>query len=37
MNILAGKSGVDYVVNGSWGKKAAKEAAKYAKVNVAAR
>ena len=37
MNILGGKTAADYVVNGSWGKKAAKEAAKYAKVNVAAR
>jgi phosphoserine aminotransferase len=37
MNILGGKPGADYIVNGSWGKKAAKEAGKYAKVNVAAR
>ena len=37
MNILRGKTAVDYVINGSWGKKAAKEAGKYAKVNVAAK
>jgi phosphoserine aminotransferase len=37
MNLLRGKAGADYVVNGSWGKKAAKEAAKYCKVNVAAK
>jgi phosphoserine aminotransferase len=37
MNLLRGKAGADYVVNGAWGKKAAKEAGKYCKVNVAAR
>jgi len=37
MNLLRGKAGADYVVNGAWGKKASKEAAKYCKVNVAAR
>ncbi|HEY0974095.1 MAG TPA: 3-phosphoserine/phosphohydroxythreonine transaminase [Solimonas sp.] len=36
MNLLRGKTGVDYVLTGDWGKKAAKEAGKYAKVNVAA-
>ena len=35
MNLLRGKAGADYVVNGSWGKKASKEAARYCKVNVA--
>jgi phosphoserine aminotransferase len=29
MNLLRGKTGADYVINGSWGKKAAKEAARY--------
>jgi len=37
MNLLRGKSSADYVVNGSWGKKAAKEAGRYCKVNVAAK
>jgi phosphoserine aminotransferase len=37
MNLLRGKPSADYVVNGSWGKKAAKEAAKYGKVNVVAK
>lgn len=36
MNLLRGKAGADYIVTGDWGKKAAKEAAKYCKVNVAA-
>ncbi len=36
MNLLRGKTGVDYVLTGDWGKKAAKEAGKYAKVNIAA-
>lgn len=36
MNLLRGKQGVDVVLTGDWGKKAAKEAARYAKVNVAA-
>ncbi len=37
MNLLRGKPGADYIVNGAWGKKAAKEAARYCKVSVAAR
>jgi phosphoserine aminotransferase len=37
MNLLRGKAGADYVVNGAWGKKASKEAGKYCKVNVAAK
>jgi len=36
MNLLRGKAGLDYVLTGDWGKKAAKEAGKYAKVNIAA-
>ncbi len=36
MNLLRGKSGIDFVLTGDWGKKAAKEAARYAKVNIAA-
>ncbi len=36
MNLLRGKSSIDFVLTGDWGKKAAKEAARYAKVNVAA-
>ncbi|WP_028079033.1 3-phosphoserine/phosphohydroxythreonine transaminase [Solimonas soli] len=36
MNLLRGKQSVDFVLTGDWGKKAAKEAARYAKVNVAA-
>jgi phosphoserine aminotransferase len=36
MNLLRGKANVDFVLTGDWGKKAAKEAARYAKVNVAA-
>ncbi|NGY06185.1 3-phosphoserine/phosphohydroxythreonine transaminase [Solimonas terrae] len=36
MNLLRGKQGIDFVLTGDWGKKAAKEAARYAKVNVAA-
>lgn len=36
MNLLRGKAGFDYVLTGDWGKKAAKEAAKYGKVNIAA-
>jgi len=36
MNLLNGKTGADYIVTGDWGKKAAKEAAKYCKVNIAA-
>ncbi|NKF22685.1 3-phosphoserine/phosphohydroxythreonine transaminase [Solimonas marina] len=36
MNLLRGKTGVDFVLTGDWGKKAAKEAARHATVNVAA-
>ncbi len=36
MNLLRGKAGFDYVLTGDWGKKAAKEAGKYGKVNIAA-
>ncbi|MGH8539044.1 MAG: 3-phosphoserine/phosphohydroxythreonine transaminase [Stenotrophobium sp.] len=36
MNLLNGKAGADYILTGDWGKKAAKEASKYCKVNVAA-
>lgn len=36
LNLLRGKAGADYVVTGDWGKKAAKEAGRYGKVNVAA-
>lgn len=36
MNLLRGKTGADFVLTGDWGKKAAKEAGRYAKVNVAA-
>ena len=36
MNLLRGKAGADYIITGDWGKKAAKEAAKYCKVNIAA-
>lgn len=36
MNLLRGRAGADYVITGAWGKKAAKECAKYGKVNVAA-
>ncbi|HUS24509.1 MAG TPA: 3-phosphoserine/phosphohydroxythreonine transaminase [Candidatus Binatia bacterium] len=36
MNLLRGKTAADYVVTGSFGKKAAKEAERYCKVNVAA-
>ncbi len=35
-NLLRGKSAADYVVTGDWGKKAAKEAGKFAKVSIAA-
>ncbi|MBI3171216.1 MAG: 3-phosphoserine/phosphohydroxythreonine transaminase, partial [Hydrocarboniphaga effusa] len=34
MNLLRGKPGADYLVTGSWGKKAAKECDKYGKANV---
>lgn len=36
MNLLRGKAGADYVLTGDWGKKAAKAAAPYCKVNIAA-
>ena len=36
MNLAAPDDTVDYVVTGSWGKKAVKEAARFANVNVAA-
>lgn len=37
MNLLRGRSSADYVVTGSWGKKALKEAARYGQARVAAR
>jgi phosphoserine aminotransferase len=36
MNLLRGRAGADYVLTGDWGKKAAKEAGKFCKVNIAA-
>lgn len=36
MNLTAADDTVDYVLTGSWSKKAAKEAARYANVNIAA-
>jgi phosphoserine aminotransferase len=36
LNLLRGKTAADYVLTGDWGKKAAKEAGKYGKANVAA-
>jgi phosphoserine aminotransferase len=36
MNMLRGKSEIDFVVTGTWSDKSAQEAAKFAKVNVAA-
>src|SRR3546814_6024671 len=36
MNLLRGKQSIDVVLTGDWGKKADKEAARYAKVNIAA-
>jgi phosphoserine aminotransferase len=36
LNLAAPDATVDYVLTGSWGKKAAQEAARYARVNVAA-
>jgi phosphoserine aminotransferase len=36
MNLLRGKSGIDFVDTGEWSKKSIKEAKKYAKVNVVA-
>ena len=35
-NLLRGKTGADYILTGDWGKKAAKEAGKFCKVNAAA-
>lgn len=37
MNLLRDKASADYVVTGAWGKKAAKECAKYGKANIAAK
>lgn len=36
MNMLCGKSEIDIVVTGTWSEKSAQEAAKFAKVNIAA-
>jgi phosphoserine aminotransferase len=36
MNMLGGKSEIDMVVTGTWSEKSAQEAAKFAKVNIAA-
>ena len=36
MNLLRGKSSIDFIDTGEWSKKSIKEAKKYAKVNVAA-
>ncbi|MBK9702996.1 MAG: 3-phosphoserine/phosphohydroxythreonine transaminase [Betaproteobacteria bacterium] len=36
MNLLGGRTGIDFVNTGEWSKKSIKEAKKYAKVNVAA-
>ena len=36
LNLLAGKSGADYVLTGEWSKKAAKEAATFCDVHIAA-
>ena len=36
MNLLAGKTGADYINTGQWSKKAISEAKKFCKVNVAA-
>ncbi len=36
MNMLRGKSEIDFVVTGTWSEKSAQEAAKFAKVNIAA-
>ncbi len=36
MNLLRGKTKADYILTGSWGKKAISEAKKYCEVNVAA-
>ncbi len=37
MNLLAGKASADYIVNGAWGAKAAKECTKYGRANIAAK
>ena len=37
MNLLRGKTSADYLVTGSWGKKAAKEMGKYGKANIVAK
>ncbi|MBI2384005.1 MAG: 3-phosphoserine/phosphohydroxythreonine transaminase [Gammaproteobacteria bacterium] len=37
MNLLRGKTSADYVVTGSWGVKAQKEAGKYCKANIVAK
>ncbi len=36
MNLLRGKKGADYIVTGSWSKKAVSEAKRYGEVNIAA-
>jgi phosphoserine aminotransferase len=36
MNMLRGRSEIDFVVTGTWSEKSAQEAAKFAKVNIAA-
>jgi phosphoserine aminotransferase len=36
MNLLRGKSSIDFIDTGEWSKKSIKEAAKYAKANIAA-
>ncbi|MBI5722094.1 MAG: 3-phosphoserine/phosphohydroxythreonine transaminase [Burkholderiales bacterium] len=36
MNLLRGRTGIDFIDTGEWSKKSIKEAKKYAKVNVAA-
>ncbi len=36
MNMLRGKTDIDFVVTGTWSEKSAQEAAKFAKVNIAA-
>lgn len=36
LNLLGGKASADYIVNGTWSKKAAKEASKFCRANVAA-
>ncbi|MCK9194189.1 MAG: 3-phosphoserine/phosphohydroxythreonine transaminase [Nevskia sp.] len=36
LNLLRGKASADYIVNGAWGVKAAKECTKYGQANIAA-